>query len=189
MMQRSKYFTRKSVLEQTRLLVGRHRSGERSNSADTAADDRAGSGGKRARLNKRAVKIEYETESDHGDVFKSESIIKDSFLGMGTSDSMTNSEFDSTQTIREEAGDSRREGLLISGDREVAKIVCIKQEPQDCGADTKDGPRWEPVMWRDVLANIREMRTYRDAPVDTMGCTEIADVNAQPEVLIHRLIS
>ena len=42
--------------------------------------------------------------------------------------------------------------------------------------------KWEPPLWRPQLENINEMRKNRDAPVDTMGCDVISDVQAAPEV-------
>ncbi|CAG5121763.1 unnamed protein product [Candidula unifasciata] len=40
---------------------------------------------------------------------------------------------------------------------------------------------WCPPMWQEQIANIREMRKNRDAPVDTMGCSVISDRTAKPE--------
>ena len=41
---------------------------------------------------------------------------------------------------------------------------------------------WEPPNWREVLANIREMRIARDAPVDSMGAEKCMDDGCTPEV-------
>ncbi|XP_064091172.1 endonuclease III-like protein 1 isoform X2 [Macrobrachium nipponense] len=50
-------------------------------------------------------------------------------------------------------------------------------------ADIKPGhPGWEPPHWREVLENIREMRSARDAPVDNMGAEKCSDRDCNPEV-------
>lgn len=43
-----------------------------------------------------------------------------------------------------------------------------------------------PDHWERVLANIREMRAARDAPVDTMGADQCWDKEAAPEVGVMR---
>uniref|UniRef100_A0A8D0H0I0 Nth like DNA glycosylase 1 n=1 Tax=Sphenodon punctatus TaxID=8508 RepID=A0A8D0H0I0_SPHPU len=48
-------------------------------------------------------------------------------------------------------------------------------------ADAKK-PKWEPKNWPEQLANIREMRKGRDAPVDQMGAEKCFDSRAPPEV-------
>ncbi len=40
----------------------------------------------------------------------------------------------------------------------------------------------EPPRWRETLRAIEKMRAARDAPVDTMGCTMLADRSASPPV-------
>ena len=47
---------------------------------------------------------------------------------------------------------------------------------------------WEPANWREQLANIREMRRDRDAPVDSQGCERTADMKASPEVMFLKLV-
>lgn len=62
-----------------------------------------------------------------------------------------------------------------------AKAVNIKSEPKteasasDDSASTEKQSKWEPENWRELLANIREMRKDRTAPVDTMGCEKCHD--------------
>ncbi len=42
---------------------------------------------------------------------------------------------------------------------------------------------WKPDdLWRLQLANIERMRANRDAPVDTVGCANLADPQASPTV-------
>ena len=39
-----------------------------------------------------------------------------------------------------------------------------------------------PPLWERVLENIRDMRSARDAPVDTMGANKCFDENSSPKV-------
>ncbi|KAK3760540.1 hypothetical protein RRG08_022824 [Elysia crispata] len=53
---------------------------------------------------------------------------------------------------------------------------------------------WEPPLWREQYANILQMRKFRDAPVDSMGCDVISDVLARPkdyryQVLVSLMLS
>ena len=50
---------------------------------------------------------------------------------------------------------------------------------EDGGGNAESGG---PANWRDVYANIVEMRADRSAPVDTMGCEKCHDDKAPPEV-------
>ena len=56
--------------------------------------------------------------------------------------------------------------------------VIAPKRPRKIGATAQ----WEPSRWRDQLANIREMRKSRDAPVDTRGCEMAPDRSEPPEV-------
>lgn len=64
-----------------------------------------------------------------------------------------------------------------------AKAANIKSEPKvkteasasDDSASPEKQSKWEPKNWRELLANIREMRKDRTAPVDTMGCEKCHD--------------
>jgi len=40
------------------------------------------------------------------------------------------------------------------------------------------------LRWREHLSNIEKMRCDRNAPVDFMGCEQICDKSAAPEVSI-----
>lgn len=72
----------------------------------------------------------------------------------------------------EEASDKNKIGTVAAKKRKKADSLA---QPQSSG--------WEPANWREQLANIREMRKSRDAPVDTQGCEKTADVNQSPEVM------
>lgn len=49
---------------------------------------------------------------------------------------------------------------------------------------TDDSPKlakWEPKDWQSVLEKLRQMRSSRPAPVDTMGCHMCSDPQATPQ--------
>ncbi|XP_077286024.1 nth-like DNA glycosylase 1 [Arctopsyche grandis] len=47
---------------------------------------------------------------------------------------------------------------------------------------------WYPENWRDVLSNIREMRSLGGAPVDDMGCDKCSDESAPPHVMRYQTL-
>lgn len=49
-------------------------------------------------------------------------------------------------------------------------------------------PSWEPPSWKEMLANIHQMRAARDAPVDSMGAEKCMDEGATPEVRVATLV-
>lgn len=51
-----------------------------------------------------------------------------------------------------------------------------------------ESPGWEPPLWREQLKNIYDMRKFRNAAVDSMGCDVISDALASPEVKSYRTI-
>ena len=68
--------------------------------------------------------------------------------------------------------------------RQINEKVEIKYEETEPVEEVqkKTSSDWEPPLWREQLKNIYEMRKYRNAPVDTMGCDVISDTLASPEV-------
>uniref|UniRef100_A0A1B0BLX9 Endonuclease III homolog n=1 Tax=Glossina palpalis gambiensis TaxID=67801 RepID=A0A1B0BLX9_9MUSC len=53
-----------------------------------------------------------------------------------------------------------------------------------------DEVNWEPKDWREILENIRLMRSKDNAPVDTMGCHKCADENADEKTQrFHKLVA
>lgn len=50
------------------------------------------------------------------------------------------------------------------------------------GTKPLKAPSWEPQDWRQQLANIRTMRSGKDAPVDQLGVEHCYDPNASPKV-------
>lgn len=52
----------------------------------------------------------------------------------------------------------------------------------------KEDLTWEPLTWRQQLANIREMRSAKDAPVDQMGASKCYDIDVTPEVMRYQVL-
>ena len=67
---------------------------------------------------------------------------------------------------------------VTAGDKSTKKV---KRQSKETDAK-KARVTWEPANWRRQLANIREMRKGRNAPVDSQGCEKTADPKASPEV-------
>ncbi|XP_062392496.1 endonuclease III-like protein 1 [Sardina pilchardus] len=56
------------------------------------------------------------------------------------------------------------------------------------GAAVKQESNWEPTNWTQQLANIREMRSVRDAPVDQMGAAKCFDTQVSAEVIRYQVL-
>lgn len=50
------------------------------------------------------------------------------------------------------------------------------------GTELVKVPHWEPQEWQQQLANIRTMRSGKDAPVDQVGAEHCYDPSAPPKV-------
>ena len=70
-----------------------------------------------------------------------------------------------------------------SDKNKVGNVAAKKRKKEDSVAQQPQSSGWQPAHWREQLANIREMRKSRDAPVDTQGCEKTADGNQSPEVM------
>lgn len=57
---------------------------------------------------------------------------------------------------------------------------------KDEGVTSVKTERWEPLHWKKQLAYIREMRSSRDAPVDSMGAEKCYDTQAHAHVGVFR---
>ncbi|XP_013782865.1 endonuclease III-like protein 1 [Limulus polyphemus] len=69
---------------------------------------------------------------------------------------------------------------------EKEKKIMLKSDPKSKETITS----WEPLFWKDVLKNIKEMRKVKNAPVDTMGAEKCTDLDSPPEVShFHTLVS
>lgn len=53
---------------------------------------------------------------------------------------------------------------------------------KDEDAEPLKMPMWEPQNWQQQLANIRIMRSKKDAPVDQLGAEHCYDASAPPKV-------
>ena len=62
-----------------------------------------------------------------------------------------------------------------SRDDKKTEDVAAKKRKRDTSTAQTQGSTWQPLNWREQLANIREMRKTRDAPVDSQGCEKTAD--------------
>ena len=75
-----------------------------------------------------------------------------------------------------------KEEAVTSADRGIEdEVVKKRMKKERSGAPTQIA-EWEPSDWRKQLANIREMRKDREAPVDSQGCEKTADTGESPEV-------
>ena len=70
---------------------------------------------------------------------------------------------------------------------DLKEDVASKKRKKDTSVTKKQSSDWEPANWREQLANIREMRKLRDAPVDSQGCEKTADMNQSAEVSVASL--
>lgn len=68
----------------------------------------------------------------------------------------------------------------------VAYEVANHEEGED--AETLEVPVWEPQNWQQQLANIRTMRSRKDAPVDQLGAEQCYDVTAPPKVRRYQVL-
>lgn len=71
------------------------------------------------------------------------------------------------------------------------KPIAIKTEGTECVPESNEKQtKWEPNNWQQLLANIREMRKERNAPVDTMGCDKCYDENSDEKTKrFHHLVA
>ena len=58
----------------------------------------------------------------------------------------------------------------------------LKIQDDEDGGETAESSGAGPANWRDVYANIVEMRADKSAPVDTMGCEKNHDLKAPLKV-------
>ena len=77
--------------------------------------------------------------------------------------------------------EKRQQEAVASEDNKIGDVAAKKRK-KEIPATKAHTSGWEPANWREQLANIREMRKSRDAPVDSQGCEKTADLNQSPEV-------
>lgn len=56
------------------------------------------------------------------------------------------------------------------------------------GAEPLKVPAWEPQGWQQQLANIRTMRSKKDAPVDQLGAEHCCDPSTPPKVQRYQVL-
>ncbi|KAK2579557.1 hypothetical protein KPH14_010856 [Odynerus spinipes] len=54
--------------------------------------------------------------------------------------------------------------------------------------DLGNASNWMPSNWNSILKNIKEMRKYKTAPVDEMGCHKCADPNASDPIFRYQCL-
>lgn len=59
---------------------------------------------------------------------------------------------------------------------------------KDEDAEPLKMPMWEPQNWQQQLANIRIMRSKKDAPVDQLGAEHCYDASAPPKVQRYQVL-
>lgn len=75
-----------------------------------------------------------------------------------------------------------------SSDHDEGKVTGFKRRKRDKTKGQIRSLGWEPSNWREQLANIREMRKSRDAPVDSQGCEKTADTSQSPETVRYQVL-
>lgn len=66
----------------------------------------------------------------------------------------------------------------------------LQAETSEASTSVEKQAKWEPSNWRQLLANIREMRKERNAPVDTMGCDKCYDEHSDEKTKrFHHLVA
>uniref|UniRef100_A0A8C6XMR6 Endonuclease III-like protein 1 n=1 Tax=Naja naja TaxID=35670 RepID=A0A8C6XMR6_NAJNA len=83
-----------------------------------------------------------------------------------------------------------REALCPRNLRRGRKVGIAYEPPEGNGAEAPHAKKqkWEPANWEQQLANIREMRRERNAPVDQMGAGACFDREAPPEVKRYQIL-
>ncbi|KAJ7372711.1 Endonuclease III-like protein 1 [Desmophyllum pertusum] len=83
--------------------------------------------------------------------------------------------------------EKRQQEAVASEDNKIGDVAAKKRK-KEIPATKAHTSGWEPANWREQLANIREMRKSRDAPVDSQGCEKTADVNQSPETVRYQVL-
>lgn len=78
-------------------------------------------------------------------------------------------------------GTKRKDAVKVEYE-EDGRAVVDKHSSKGKPVGVDEAACWEPPRWREQLQNVRTMRVTRDAPVDTVGCSRLADRTDLPEV-------
>lgn len=77
-----------------------------------------------------------------------------------------------------------------SADSKNVPTIQIEENSSEDSTVPEKQVKWEPKNWRQLLANIREMRKERNAPVDTMGCNKCYDERSDEKTKrFHHLVA
>lgn len=80
--------------------------------------------------------------------------------------------------IKQEVEDESYNAKPVVDHPDVKHEKYIKKEMKD----EKYADEWVPKDWQILLSNIKEMRKYRTAVVDNLGCARLSDVNEPPHI-------
>lgn len=90
--------------------------------------------------------------------------------------------------VKIEYESENQDGGREQASNDLKEDVASKKRKKDTSVTKKQSSDWEPANWRDQLANIREMRKLRDAPVDSQGCEKTADMNQSAETIRYQVL-
>ncbi|XP_062999163.1 endonuclease III-like protein 1 [Elgaria multicarinata webbii] len=90
--------------------------------------------------------------------------------------------------LQRSKGGAASEILSTKSHQSERKVSIAYEFPEGKGVEEAKKQKWEPRNWEQQLANIREMRKTRDAPVDQMGAGKCFDGDAPPEVMRYQVL-
>ncbi|XP_026636705.1 endonuclease III-like protein 1 isoform X7 [Microtus ochrogaster] len=87
-----------------------------------------------------------------------------------------------------EAPAEGRKNHLTQKTRKLRVAYEASNSEKDEDAEPLKMPMWEPQNWQQQLANIRIMRSKKDAPVDQLGAEHCYDASAPPKVQRYQVL-
>ncbi|XP_041532297.1 endonuclease III-like protein 1 isoform X4 [Microtus oregoni] len=87
-----------------------------------------------------------------------------------------------------EAPAEGRKSHLTRKTRKLRVAYEASNGEKDEDAEPLKMPMWEPQNWQQQLANIRIMRSKKDAPVDQLGAEHCYDASAPPKVQRYQVL-
>nr|XP_045017780.1 endonuclease III-like protein 1 isoform X2 [Jaculus jaculus] len=92
---------------------------------------------------------------------------------------------------REAAAEGRKNPRSVKHPRKAQRLHVAYETSngeKDEGAESLEVPAWKPENWQQQLANIRTMRSRKDAPVDQLGAEHCYDPSAPPKVRRYQVL-
>ncbi|XP_051024326.1 endonuclease III-like protein 1 [Acomys russatus] len=89
---------------------------------------------------------------------------------------------------RETAAEGRESHRPAKHSRKTQKVPVAYEVSNAENAEPLQVPVWEPQNWHQQLANIRIMRSKKDAPVDQLGAEHCYDASAPPKVQRYQVL-